>query len=234
MIVASRQKLSQARTTFDLKVDDTVIPCVSTTTILGVHFDNVLSWNVHIKNVHSKVAKNLYLLQNIKRYLPLEARKLFYNSYILPHFDYCCVIWGNCSQTLMNSLEKLQKRAARIILDKDYYDYMIRSSDLFSELNWMPIKDRIHFNRAIEVYKSLNGLHSQGLENLFTYCCDIHSHNTRSANKFSLYFDHKHSKSFSHLGATVWSNIPPTIRSAVSLASFKSRYLSYYFSKPSV
>ena len=85
-------------------------PWVSTTKILGAHFDNALSWNVHIKHVYNKIVKNLYLFQQIKSFFPIDSRKLFYNSYILPHLDYCCIIWGKCSHTLLYNLEKLQKR----------------------------------------------------------------------------------------------------------------------------
>ena len=54
------------------------------------------------------------------------------------------------------------------MLDKNYYDYCIRSADLFAELKWMPIKERVNFNIAIQVYKCNNGLSSQGLENIYT------------------------------------------------------------------
>ena len=63
MIVASRQKLQNVDSTTELKIHDTVIPWVSTTKISGVHFDNALSWNVHIKHVYKNIVKNLYLLQ---------------------------------------------------------------------------------------------------------------------------------------------------------------------------
>ena len=46
MIVASRQRLQNIDSTIELKIDDTVIPWVTTTKILGVHFDNALSWDV--------------------------------------------------------------------------------------------------------------------------------------------------------------------------------------------
>ena len=65
-----------------------------------------------------RLQKNLYLLQQIKSFLPVNARKIFVNSYILPHIDYCCVVWGNCSKTLENSLGKLLKKSARLILDE--------------------------------------------------------------------------------------------------------------------
>ena len=66
-----------------------------------------MSWDEHIKAIRNKITKNLYLLQQIKSFLPVNARKLFVNSYILPHIVYCCVVWGNCSITLVTSLEIL-------------------------------------------------------------------------------------------------------------------------------
>ena len=129
----------------------------------------------------------------------------------------------------MYRLEKLQKRAARIILDKNYYDYCIRSADLFAELKWMPLKERVNFNLAIKVYKCINGLSSQGLENIFTHCNEIHSHSTISADNLQLYCRPTNNKSFSSRGANVWNNIPADVRLTKSLSRFKENYLSYYF-----
>ena len=67
---------------------------LSTTKILGVNFDNAMSWDEHVKVIRNKITKNLYLLQQIKSFLPVNARKLFVNTYILSHIDYCCVIYG--------------------------------------------------------------------------------------------------------------------------------------------
>ena len=144
MLVASRQKHLEINSKIDIDIDDTVIPSISTIKVLGVHFDDALSWDVHIQNVYNKINKNLYLLQQIKQFPPIDSRKLFFNSYILPHFDYCSIIWRNCSQTQMYRHEKLQKRAARIILDKNYHVYCIRSADLFAELKWISLKERIN------------------------------------------------------------------------------------------
>ena len=114
IISSKKQALS-----LNVDIDGTIIPNLSTAKIglLGVHFDNVMSWDEHIKAISNKITQNLYL-QQIKSFLPVNARKLFVNSYILPHIDYCCVVWGNCSKTLENSLEKLLNKSARLILDE--------------------------------------------------------------------------------------------------------------------
>ena len=189
-------------------------------------FDQTLSWEGHIKHIHNKISSNLYLLKQIKAYLSLDARKLFFNSYVLPHFDYCSVIWGNCSKSALNKLVKLQKRAARIILNKDYNS---RTCDLFAELNWMLLEDGIIFRRAVQVYKCLNDNTSQCLDTLLVSNRSVHSHNTRSAADNNIHIAHNRTKSFTFLGACTWNNLPAAIKNAKNVEDFKCGYLKHYF-----
>ena len=39
----------------------------------------------------------------------------YVNAIVLSHFDYCSLVWGNCCEYLIDKLQKLQNRAARII-----------------------------------------------------------------------------------------------------------------------
>jgi hypothetical protein len=85
--MGTRQKFTHSKTdtSLNIEIDNSKIPCVSSTKLLGVHFDQHLSWNDHIQHTHKKFASNLYLLKQIKDFLPIEARKLFFNSYVLYH-----------------------------------------------------------------------------------------------------------------------------------------------------
>ena len=121
--------------------------------LLGVHVDQQLNWKFHVEQMLKKCNKQLYLLMRIKQYLSVHSRKLFFNAYILPHLDYCSTIWGSCNDEVLNSVVKFQKRAARIILDKDINT---PSVELFRELKWMTFPDRTIYKKAIIVYKSLN------------------------------------------------------------------------------
>jgi hypothetical protein len=56
------------------------------------------------------------LLKRIKSYLSLHtgSRILFYNSYILPNFDYADIVCGDRgNETFMTDLQILQNKAAR-------------------------------------------------------------------------------------------------------------------------
>ena len=81
----------------------------------------------------------------MKVLLSRRNRILFYNSYILHHLNFCCIIWGNCSSTLEDKLVNIQKRAVRVILDCDFYT---PSSELFKELNWQTFPQKV-FKKAI-------------------------------------------------------------------------------------
>ena len=77
--------------------------------LLDVTIYNTLSWSTHVDSLIIKCNTYLYLSSGIKSWLSVENRNLFYNAYILPHFDLCCIIWGNCNTAHEDSLVRFQK-----------------------------------------------------------------------------------------------------------------------------
>ena len=140
--------------------------------------------------------------------------------------DFCSIIWGNCPKYVLADLEKIQKRAARIILNQDINT---RSHVLFSELRWMPLADRIDYHRSIQLYKCLNNNNNQGLNELFQYTKNIHNYSTRSSKSNHLHAQICHKKSFTYTGVNSWNKIPNSIKTAPSLSSFKNSYTQHYF-----
>ena len=68
------------------------------------------------------------------------------------HFDYCVTVWGDCSE--LNKLVKLQKQAARIILD---CHCLTPSKDMFCKLKWLPMKDWVKYRKATMTFNAING-----------------------------------------------------------------------------
>ena len=109
---------------------------------------------------------------------------LFYNSYILPHLDFCWIIWGNCSFTLEAKLVKIQNRAARVILDCDFYT---PSLELFKEFNWQTFPERVTYQKALLIYRIINNKCPDYLKNYVSYTSNISCRYTRSTNCNQLY-----------------------------------------------
>ena len=65
------------------------------------------------RKLQKKMSSNIWLLSKVKSYFSKEHRVMYYKS----HLDYANIVWGTTSKTNLMQIERLQKRACRIILD---------------------------------------------------------------------------------------------------------------------
>ena len=75
---------------------------------LGVVVDEDLTWRKHLQEVRKKCLIGLSQLRQISQFLPMKTRKTLYNALVLPHLDYCCVVWHECGATQSERIERLQ------------------------------------------------------------------------------------------------------------------------------
>jgi len=79
--------------------------------MLGVHFDEQLSFREHM---HAKINKAYMLLGIIKRnfkYLTILTFVLLYNSVVRSHLDYCSSVWAPYKKGDIKALENVQKKS---------------------------------------------------------------------------------------------------------------------------
>ena len=211
-----------------ISLHDSTIQVSEQEKLLGVFIDNNLSWSTHIENTLKKCNTLLYLLGRIKQYLSIPVRKIFFNAYILPHLDYCCTIWGNSSADSMDSLIKFQKRAARLILDKDLET---PSAELFAERKWLTFPERVKFQKAVMMFKTMNNLNPPYIKNLFKFTNEIHDRCLRSASDNLLYIPKPNCElyrnSLAYSGSKIRNSIPQDVKNSDSVAIFKNRYLDW-------
>ena len=145
MSISSRQKRTNMKdSNLTLVYDNFDLQVTSCEKVLGVNIDDNLTWTNHFQYVTKKISTNLWLLFQIKSYLPLKHRMIYYNAYIKPHLEYCCVIWGNSFNSNMYKIEKLQRRACKIILGKDYTSL----DDARRQLNMLSFDELVFINKA--------------------------------------------------------------------------------------
>jgi len=65
-------------------------------TYLGVMVDDKLSWKEHIATVRKKCFRGLSQLRKLCDVLPVSTKVKLYNALVLPHTDYCSVVWHEC------------------------------------------------------------------------------------------------------------------------------------------
>ena len=77
------------------------------------------------------------LLRHISPYLKCSQRDTYYSAIIQPIMLYGSMIWTSCSKENLLKVLRLQKRAARIILDAKR---TTPSVGLFKTLKWIPFR----------------------------------------------------------------------------------------------
>ena len=208
-------------------IDDTAIEHSTSEKLLGLIVDQNLTWNSHVKRVHLQTSRNIALLRRIKNFLPLESRILFYNSFIQPYLDYCSAVWDTCPNS--TSLHKLQKRAARIILDKHYLEH---STPLFKKLNWIPLPLRFKYRTATLMFKVVNNSAPNYLMKLFKPVKHIQKRASRSTNLNNFYLPFPRiecfKSSFAYKAAKIWNDLPKDIKDTNVLENFKTKLYNFF------
>ena len=120
MTINSRSNLSNTES-IRIFLHEELVKEVDNQKLLDVIIDKTLTWDKQIDTVCLNITRRITLLKLLSKYVKRPSLNQNYNAYILPIFDNGCIIWGRCTTTNINRLLKLQKRAARIILQADFY-----------------------------------------------------------------------------------------------------------------
>ena len=150
MLIHSRRKIVDGNLT--LNVDDRSVECVQSFKFLGVIINDTLTWVDHISMVCKKVSRSLNLLCQLSWFLPRPLLLLFLKSYILPHFDYCDVVWFGCTNQEAHHLETLLNFSCRRVLRR-HNDYS--ASAARRELGLSTLASRRNLHTAQQVFKCL-------------------------------------------------------------------------------
>jgi hypothetical protein len=83
--------------------------------ILGVTLNNRLTWHDHVQEITKKASKRLYILRVLKPHVSAEELHQVYISVVRAIFDYACALFVGLEVGLSNKLQRIDKRAHRII-----------------------------------------------------------------------------------------------------------------------
>ena len=143
MLICSKYKqraLINSNEKLDITVKDEKLMVVEKIKYLGVQTDQNLKWKEHIKYVWSKVARAIGFLKCTKSFIPRNYVNVLYRSIVEPYFCYCYSVWGCCSSTEKDRLQKLQNRAAKIITGSSFTTSAL---PLIESLGWKTIEGLI-------------------------------------------------------------------------------------------
>jgi len=217
-----------------MTVGDATVTFSSSVVNLGVTLDHHLDMKDHVRNVIRAANYELRRIGSIRRFLTTQAAATLVSAFILSRLDYCNSILYGSHEYLIESLQRVQNNAARMVLRVSRKDHI---TPHLQSLHWLPVSARIEFKLASICYNCVQGNAPTYLKAL-VHPRDQHRYRLRSFSDSTALQDRpadskktSGDKCFSHAAPSVWKTIPAQIREKHSQDSFKRSLKTYLFNK---
>lgn len=99
--------------------DSTDLRSTSSSVLLGLSFSSSLNWSPHVQLLASRACRKIGFLFRSRRYFTPTQLLLLYKAQIRPTLEYCSHVWGGASSTSLSLLDRVQRKAIRLIADPD-------------------------------------------------------------------------------------------------------------------
>ena len=187
-------------------------------TLLGVTYDDNMTFKTHISNLILKLSRIVSLAYRIKNLLPSYVLNTFYDAHVLPLLGYCSPIWCTTYPTHLLPLFRLQKKIIRIITNSDYFEH---TQPLFKNNNILKLFDINRLLIAIYMFKLKHN--TPDITN--TTVQPQHNYPTRNREHFIIPAHNLtiYQHSLSYQGPKIWNAVPQEIKTLQSLYSFKKQ-----------
>ena len=189
---------------------------------LGVKLDSQLSFSPQISMILSQSYKLICNMGKIRRYLAVDDIKCLVNAIVISRIDNCNSLLYGLPDYEINRLQMLQNSCARLIYNRKKYDHV---SDLFKELHWLQIRQRIVFKILLFVFKIFLNTAPLYLQE----CLNIANFDNRvltiPKSKTS-YGD----RAFTNYAPRLWNALPHCLRTSCNLSYFKAHLKHHLFS----
>ena len=128
------------------------------TDLLGVTIADNLSGNSHIDNSCNKASQILGLLRRNLKKCSIRTKSIAYQALARPHLEYATPAWDPHTKSNIDKLEKVQRRAARFVLNNYTYPPAPSSSvtAMLASLEWQPLHTRRTVTRLTLFYKMVH------------------------------------------------------------------------------
>ena len=146
-----------------------------------------------------------------------------YNGLVLPHLQYCLMVWGDfrgCGNvTLGGSLLRYQKRLAGLVAGRvgRYH-----ADPLLAQHGMLKVGDLYRQQLRVHAWRFWNGRLPEGQAAMLGRAGDVHSHATRSA-RSGLFLSTRDHRSVGYRVPKEWATLTEGQRGCGSLAAFKRR-----------
>ena len=191
---------------------------------LGVYLSSDCKPSLQCTKAAGKAMQSLRIIKRTFNYIDKDGFAVLYRAYIRPHLEYCVQAWCPYLQKDIKSLEKVQRRATKLVPSLRERSYEER----LKELNLYPLEVRRARGDVIETFKILNGFEDIDASELFTLSDAITRGHMKKIYKKRLMKGLNLRKFFfSQRVVDNWNNLPEYVISAKTVNQFKNNFDNY-------
>ena len=195
---------------------------------LGIQMDDKLNFDSHAIYICGKVARAVGVINRISYHLSFQQLVNLYYSIIYPHLIYCITVWGRSGSTGMGRVQRIQRRALRVITRYEVNHQLITN-------HLMNIDSVYSYFASIKLFKLLKEDQHTYFYNRVINVQVNHGHATRFKSNYCLVapFFRKSTcqHSFVYQSIIIWNRLPTNIRNCDSINIFKKLLKKYLLSQ---
>ena len=185
---------------------------------LGVIFDKTLVFDVHVEKCINKANGMIGLIKRTFTYLDKDVFLKLYKALVRPHLEYGNIIWHPKLKRQSIAIERVQRRATRLLKDCTGLSY----SERLRYLNLHSLKGRRLRGDLIETYKIYHGLVDVEWSTFFAAPTVDRTRNSEGKIFVKQARTNLRSNVYSQRVVQYWNSLPYTFKHAKSLNSFKN------------
>nr|XP_058945466.1 uncharacterized protein LOC131773528 [Pocillopora verrucosa] len=162
-------------------ISGTELRNVSSYKDLGVIMASDLKWSKHVEQIVHKANRVLGLF---KRTVGSKNKDIFSNLYktlVRPIFEYACLVWSPHLAKDIHEIEKIQRRALRIALNRRRQE--MEYEERCKILKWNSLEQRRDFLSLVECYKIVFNLNGLNFSDYFELCRNTRSRSNKKRHK---------------------------------------------------
>ena len=178
--------------------------------ILGVTLDKMLTFKDHISGQLKKAYAKSAALRRIRRFVPTEVMISLYNSFVLPHLEYCSPLLLGVGKVQASRLEDANFYILRSILG---YGKTISYQELLGIVNMKTLEHRRICSSLLLLYKSLFCKGPRYIRDFFSFKDSTYNLRGSVVNRSMPRFNLNWMKnSFTYQVAKIWNSLEPDLR----------------------
>ena len=199
----------------------------NTANYLGVAIASNLSWSSHIARTAAKGNRALGFIRRNIRTSCIRAKEKAYKALVRPTLEYASTVWSPGQRTLSDTIERVQRRAARYVCHK--FQRTASVSAMLESLNWDKLEERRHRNRASMLFKIVHSLVAVPKSHLHPTSRETRGNSTKFHQLHTT--QAYHTNTFFPSAIKIWNSLPSSISTITDLDKFKEHLNSISISK---